>query len=181
MALFGMFRRKPYERAGFELYNAAVAAARDPYFYQTLGVPDTMDGRFDMVGLHVFLLVHRLHGASEQGKQLAQAVFDAMFSDMDINLREIGISDMRVGKKMKEMWEAFNGRSAAYAAAIGTDDPEALATAIARNVWRGRAPDADARALAHAIMRQDRHLQSQPPEALFKGRAAFLPTVQAAA
>ena len=181
MALFGMFRSKPHERAGFELYNAAVAAARDPYFYQTLGVPDTMDGRFDMVGLHVFLLVHRLHGASEQGKQLAQAVFDAMFSDMDINLREIGISDMRVGKKMKEMWEAFNGRSAAYAAAIGADDPEALAAAIARNVWRGREPDANARALAHAVMRQDRQLQAQPAEALFKGQAAFLPTVQAAA
>ena len=137
MTFFGLFRRKPYERAGFELYTAAVKASRDPYFFQTLGVPDTLDGRFDMVGLYVFLVVHRLHAASEEGKQLAQAVFDAMFSDMDINLREIGISDMTVGKKVRAMWEAFNGRSAAYGAAVQADDPEALATAIARNVWRG--------------------------------------------
>jgi len=181
MAFFGLFRRKPYERAGFELYTAAVKAARDPYFFQTLGVPDTLDGRFDMVGLYVFLVVHRLHTASEEGKQLAQAVFDAMFSDMDINLREIGISDMTVGKKVRAMWEAFNGRSAAYGAAVQANDPEALATAIARNVWRGREPDANARALAQVVLRQDRHLAALPMDELFKGQAGFLPVVQAAA
>jgi len=181
MGLFNLFSRKPYERAGFELYTASVRAARAPYFFGTLGVPDTLDGRFDMVGLFVFLVVNRLHAASEEGKKLAQAVFDAMFSDMDINLREIGISDMRVAKSVRDMWEAFNGRSSAYAAALATGDEEVLAATIARNVWRGREADDSARALARMVMAQSRHLQAQPVEALFKGQPGFLPTVQAAA
>ena len=181
MGLFNLFARKPYERAGFELYTAAVRAARDPWFYRTLGVPDTLDGRFDMVGLHVFLIVHRLHAASAEGKKLAQAVFDAMFSDMDINLREIGISDMRVGKSVRDMWEAFNGRSAAYAAAVDAGDEEALAAALAKNVWRGRSPDEPAHALARLVLAQDRHISAQPQADLFKGRPSFLPVLKAAA
>ena len=181
MGLFNLFGRKPYERAGFELYTASVRAARVPYFFGNLGVPDTLDGRFDMVGLFVFLVVNRLHAASAEGKKLAQAVFDAMFLDMDINLREIGISDMRIGKSVKDMWTAFNGRSVAYAAALASDDPEALASAIARNVWRGREADDNARALARMVMAQHRHLQSQPDEALFKGQPGFLPTAEAVA
>ena len=181
MGLFNLFGRKPHERAGFELYTASVRAARAPYFFSALGVPDTLDGRFDMVGLFVFLVVNRLHAASEEGKKLAQAVFDAMFSDMDINLREIGISDMRVAKSVKDMWNAFNGRSAAYAAALAAGDEGALAAAIARNVWRGREPDENARALARVVMAQYRHLQSQPVEPLFKGQPAFLPVAEAMA
>ena len=181
MGLLNMFRRKPYERAGFELYTASVRAARDPYFFQVLGVPDTLDGRFDMVGLLVFLVVERLHAASAEGKQLAQAVFDAMFLDMDINLREIGISDMRVAKSVRDMWEAFNGRSAAYAAALASGDTEVLAATIARNVWRGREPDAAARSLARLVMAQHRHLAGQPVDALFKGQPGFLPLTQAMA
>ena len=181
MGLFNLFGRKPYERAGFELYTASVRAARMPYFFGTLGVPDTLDGRFDMVGLFVFLVVNRLHSASDEGKKLAQAVFDAMFLDMDINLREIGISDMRVAKSVKDMWNAFNGRSATYAAALAAGDPEALASAIARNVWRGREPDDNARALARMVMAQSRHMQAQPDEALFKGQPGFLPTAEAVA
>ena len=181
MGLFNLFGRKPYERAGFELYTASVRAARVPYFFGALGVPDTLDGRFDMVGLFVFLVVNRLHRASAEGKKLAQAVFDAMFLDMDINLREIGISDMRIGKSVKDMWKAFHGRSAAYAAALDAGDADALAAAIARNVWRGREPDDNARALARMVMAQNRHLQSQPVEMLFKGEPGFLPTAEAVA
>ncbi len=181
MGLFNLFGRKPYERAGFELYTASVRAARVPHFFETLGVPDTLDGRFEMVGLFVFLVVNRLHSASAEGKKLAQAVFDAMFLDMDINLREIGISDMRIGKSVKDMWTAFHGRSAAYAAALAAGDTEGLAAAIARNVWRGREPDANARALARMVMAQSSHLQSLPDEALFKGQPGFLPTEEAVA
>ena len=181
MGLLNLFNRKPYERAGFELYTASVRAARDPYFFQALGVPDTLDGRFDMVGLLVFLVVDRLHAASAEGKKLAQAVFDAMFLDMDINLREIGISDMRVAKSVRDMWEAFNGRSAAYAAALASGDTEALATTIARNVWRGRDPDESSHILARLVMAQQRHLAAQPVDGLFKGQPGFLPTAQAVA
>ncbi len=97
-------------------------AAREPYLYEALGVPDTLDGRFDLIVLHAFLLVHHLRELPEPGPALAQAVFDAMFSDMDMNLREIGVSDLRVGKRVRAMWEAFHGRSNAYAAAIEAAD-----------------------------------------------------------
>ena len=103
-------------------------------------MPDTLDGRFDLVALHAFLLIHRLQDAADPGPALAQAVFDAMFSDMDNNLREIGVSDLSVGKRMRAMWEAFHGRAKVYASAIEAADHAALEAALARNVWRGAAP-----------------------------------------
>ncbi len=181
MGFLGLFGRKRLERAGFELYTQAVRAARDPHFYADLGVPDTMDGRFDMVGLYVFLLIHRLHAASKPGAELAQAVFDAMFLDMDTTLRELGVSDMAVGKRVKAMWEALHGRSAAYAAALDAGDREAMATAVARNVWRGAAPEANAYALADITLRQHRRLGEQPLESLLAGQAGFVPMLTAPA
>ena len=180
MALLGLLGRKRHERAGFELYTSAVEAARDPYIFETLGVPDTLDGRFDIIGMYVFLVVHRLHAESQAGKDLAQAVFDAMFSDMDINLREIGVGDMTVGKRVRAMWEAFNGRSTAYAAALDACDVIALAGAIARNVWRGHAPPDAAQALAVLVLDQSAHLKEQPMEALLAGRVSFRPARNAA-
>src|SRR5215211_4097549 len=124
MGLLALFRRKPMERPGFMLYTAAVAAARDPWFFgRGIGVPDTLDGRFDLVGLHVGVLIRRLHRDPDpRGAEAAQAVFDAMFSDMDMNLREMGVGDLSVGKRVKRMWEAFNGRATAYARAIDAGD-----------------------------------------------------------
>ena len=138
--MLGLFRRRRHERAGFTLYTTAVAAARDPWFYTALGVPDTLDGRFDLVGIHVFLIIDRVRSEPPPGPAVAQAVFDAMFADMDFNLREMGVGDMSVAKRMKEMWEAFHGRAQAYANAIAADDDAALAEVMARNVWRGAAP-----------------------------------------
>lgn len=175
-----VFGRRRHERAGFALYTAAVGAARDPWAFEQLGVPDTLDGRFDMVGVQVFLLVHRLHTEGKAGKDLAQAVFDAMFADMDTNLREIGVGDMTVGKKVKAMWEAFNGRSTAYATALEAGDAEALAAALDRNVWRTAAPPGAAAVLARAMMDQTAALAAQPLEALLAGRVTLSPVRQAA-
>ena len=134
MNLFSLFRRKPHERPGFMLYGAAVGAARDDWFYRELAVPDTLDGRFDTVGLHVALLIHRLRrDASPDGAAMAQAVFDAMFADMDVNLREMGVGDLSVGKKVRAMWEAFHGRAKAYEAEVEAGDDGALAQALRRN------------------------------------------------
>jgi cytochrome b pre-mRNA-processing protein 3 len=174
-------RRRRFERPGFELYCAAVAAARAPAFYADLGVPDTLDGRFDLVGLHVFLLIRRLGTLPPPGADLAQAVFDAMFSDMDVNLREIGVGDMSVGKKVKSMWEAFHGRSAAYQAALGSDDPAELEAALARNVWRGNAPAGQAAILARIARAQDAALAGQPLASFAGGQARFLAPAEALA
>ena len=178
--MLGFLRGNRHERTGYELYGAAVAAAREPYFYEQLGVPDTLDGRFDLVGLHVFLVIRALNRLPPPGTDLAQAVFDAMFSDMDINLREMGVGDMSIAKKVKKMWEAFHGRADAYEKALVSGDPAALPAALNRNVWRGSATDAQAATLACVVIAQDVALSRQSLAALAAGRVAFLPAAEAA-
>jgi cytochrome b pre-mRNA-processing protein 3 len=174
VGLLSLIRRGRHERVGFELYGAAVAAARDPYFYTVLGVPDTLDGRFDMVGLHTFLLIQRLKRESPRGPALAQAVFDAMFSDMDINLREMGVGDLSVGRKVRVMWEAFHGRAAAYAAAMAAGDVAGLEAALNRNVWRGNPPsDAATAALARIVLSLEAHLAALEFSGLARGVVDF--------
>ncbi len=173
MGFFGFGRRGRFERTGFQLYGAAVAAARAPYFYTTLGVPDTLDGRFDLVGLHAFLLIRRLQALPAPGPGLAQAVFDAMFADMDTNLREMGVGDLSVGKRVRAMWEAFHGRSEVYQAALEAGDEAGIAAALARNVWRGQEAPPGAAALARVVQAQDRHLSGQGLESLARGHADF--------
>ena len=182
LKLFGLLGRNRHERAGYELYAAVVAAARDSDLYARLGVPDTLDGRFDLVGLHAFLLIRRLGSLPEPGPDLAQAVFDAMFNDMDVNLRELGVGDLSVGRKVRAMWEAFHGRSTAYRAAIEAGDAAALAAALERNVWRGAPPRAGAPAeLARAALAQEAHLAGQGLADLGKGIVTFLPAAEALA
>jgi cytochrome b pre-mRNA-processing protein 3 len=163
-----------HERAGNALYAAAVAAARDPWLYRALGVPDTLDGRFDLVALHAFLLIHRLQDVPDPGPALAQGVFDAMFSDMDNNLREIGVSDLSVGRRMRAMWEAFHGRAQVYAAAIDAADGPALEASLARNVWRGTPPDGASATLTRLMLDQVAHLQGQKLAAFAAGKVHFI-------
>jgi cytochrome b pre-mRNA-processing protein 3 len=181
MNLFSLFRQKPHERPGFMLYGAAVGAAREGWFYQELAVPDTLDGRFDTVGVHVALLIHRLRrDANPLGAGMAQAVFDAMFADMDVNLREMGVGDLSVGKKVKVMWEAFHGRAKAYEAAVEAGDAVAMAQALRRNIWReepgAAGPGPAAEAMATHILAVGRHLAGQPMAALLRGSVTFPPT-----
>jgi len=177
--LVGFRRAARHERAGFALYSAAVATARDSRFYRSLGVPDTLDGRFDLIAVHAFLLIHRLQDAPDPGPALAQAVFDAMFSDMDNNLREIGVSDLSVGKRMRAMWEAFHGRCKAYATAIDAGDSTALEAALSRNVWRGASPPGAAASLTRIVISQTARLAEQPLEALASGKVEFMPKTEA--
>jgi cytochrome b pre-mRNA-processing protein 3 len=180
LGLRGLRRTTPHERAGLMLYGTAVAAAREAYLYESLGVPDTLDGRFDLVSLYVFLLIHRLRALPEPGPALAQAVFDAMFSDMDMNLREMGVSDLRIGRHVRAMWEAFHGRANAYAAAMSAQDHAALEAALARNVWRGAPPpDGSPAMLACLVLAQADHLTNQETTVLASGKVSFLPGMEA--
>jgi cytochrome b pre-mRNA-processing protein 3 len=172
-------KRAKLECAAFKIYGAAVTAARDPFLYAILGVPDTLDGRFDAIGLYVYLTIRRLSDAPPPGPALAQAVFDAMFLDMDVNLREMGVGDMSVGKRNRAMWEAFHGRSAAYAAAW--EDAYALEESLTRNLWRGvDAPMGAASALRRVARAQATCLVEQGIEAMLRGDIAFLPAAEAA-
>ena len=180
MALFGLLRRPRHERTGFLLYNQAVAAARAPILYSELGVPDTFDGRFDMVSLYAFLLIRRANTLPPPGSKLAQAVFDAMFSDMDVTLREMGVGDLGVGRRVKLMWEGFHGRSAAYQSALESGDRTNLIEVLARNVWRDPMARAPAGRLADEVLAQDAHLAAQPGAAFLAGAASFLAADQRA-
>lgn len=171
-----LFRRKPFIRQGHTLYTAAVEAARQPAYYLDMGVADTLQGRFDLFGLHVALVIRRLrHDADPAGKEIAQAVFDAMFADMDVSLREMGVGDMSIARRVKSMWEAFNGRAQAYEAALDAGDQATLAEALTRNLWAGEAPTGSAAALAARAMALDTALAAQPMAALRAGDVHFPP------
>lgn len=170
-------RRKTIER----LYGAIVAQARTPAFYLDFGVPDTVEGRFDLLVLHMHLANARLVEAGEAGVALGQEVLDRFFEDMDASLREIGIGDLKVPKKMRTLAEAYLGRSASYSAAIKTHDTAALAQAVARNILgHGEGADANANALAAYALQVSGDLQAQATETLLSGEIAF-PEVKRAA
>jgi cytochrome b pre-mRNA-processing protein 3 len=187
LGLLAPFRRKPLERPGFTLYTAAVAGARNPWFFGALGVPDSLDGRFDLVALHVALLIRRLRREPDpRGAALAQAVFDAMFADMDLNLREMGVGDLSVAKRVRRMWEALHGRALAYEAALDAGDVAALAAALRRNVWRraepgDAGPGAEALRLADHTVRVDEALAGQGLAELLQGEVCLPVPGEAAA
>jgi cytochrome b pre-mRNA-processing protein 3 len=117
------------------IYGMIVTQAREPLFYRDLGVPDTVDGRFDLLVLHLWMVLRRLRSV-EGGPALCQALFDRFCEDMDANLREMGVGDLTVPKRMQAFGEAFYGRSAAYDLAIA-DGREALAQALCKNILNG--------------------------------------------
>src|SRR3954463_12813857 len=117
------------------IYGMIVTQAREPLFYRDLAVPDTVNGRFDLLLMHLWLVLRRLKSAAG-GQDLSQALFDHFCNDMDDNLRELGVSDLKVPKKMQAFGEAFYGRTAAYDMAL-TAGREALAQALCKNVLNG--------------------------------------------
>ena len=138
--MLNLLRKSAARRAFTQtLYDQLVARARAPVFFRDLGVPDSLDGRFDLVALHAWLVLERLSGAS------AQALTDMIFTGFDEALREQGTGDMGMGRKMKAMADAFFGRLVAYRDAQGLD---ALTAALAKNVWRGLGEDSNAIRLA---------------------------------
>lgn len=129
------FKPSGADDSAYLLYRTLVTQARAPQFYLNAGVPDTLDGRFDMIVMHMFLLIDRLTAAGAEAEDLSQRLFDVMFDDMDQALREMGVGDLSVGKKVKTMARAFYGRLAAYDKGFRAEDEDALKEAIKRNVF----------------------------------------------
>ena len=174
----GSWRSSAFSRAAATSGLASCSTAwpcrrrATPYYYERLGVPDTLDGRFDLVGLYVSMVIRRLRAVPKPGPAIAQAVFDAMFSDMDINLREMGVGDMALSKRMRAMWEAFHGRATVYEAPFSARDADGLEAALVRNVWRGE-PAPGAAALARVALAQMAVLEATPAEAVLTGGVGF--------
>ena len=133
---FGRRRPSPNRVLLDRLHSEIVAAVRRPVFYLAYGVPDTFEGRFELLALHAGLVLRRLNGAPAPGPAVAQDLVDAVFAHLEAGLREAGVGDITVPKRMKRLCEAFLGRSAAYDAAL-RQGGDALAEAVLRNVHAG--------------------------------------------
>ncbi len=176
--ILSLFPRNRQDSTIRSLYGAIVAQARAPAFYREYGVPDTVNGRFDMIVLHLALFLDRAEAASAPLRALGQGVFDLFCREMDGHFREAGVSDLKVPKEMREMAEAFYGRRSAYRAALAAPGNVALEAALLRNIYLGKDGALDgalddalpARLAAYVRAAAERPLQE---DALESGRLAW--------
>ncbi len=180
MGFLDRFRtRKRYRKVADQLYLASVKQSRSPSLYIELGVPDTVDGRFDMIILHVMLLIRRLRGGGEEAAIVNQEVLNLMFADMDRNFREMGIGDMSIGKHVKKTAKAFYGRAETLEKGLDTG-PVDLNNALKETILRSiEAPDEKTSALAHYVVGIDRFLTTQSIENILSGEISFENTATA--
>lgn len=175
MKIFNFLSPNPVDDTARKIYVSLVKQGRQPVFYLSFGVPDTPDGRFDLIALHAFLLFRRFKRDHDRTEALGQAVFDLMFADMDQNLREMGVGDLGVGKRIKGMAEGFFGRVQAYEKGLD-DTPEALESALKRNLYRKSTPsDTQVSAMAAYMRRQAARLDMIDTESLLAGDLTFDP------
>lgn len=176
---FGPLRTRPPEtpRPAQTIHAAIVAAARRPAFYRDLGAPDTLPGRFELVVLHAALCLRRLRAEDEAtAGALGQEIFDVMFRAFDDDLREIGVGDLSVPKRIKAMARSFYDGAATYDAALDAGDAGVLAGALDRIVFGGSATAADGPArLAAYVLRAGRALAAAPIDRLIRDGPSFPP------
>jgi len=168
--LRNLFRQRPDERQGDALYALAVAQARQPAFYTALGVTDQIDARFELYTLHVLILFLRLKQDGERGEVAAQKLFDTYISSLDNTLRELGVGDVSVGKKMRKLGESLYGRMNAYEGPLRAEDVDALAASLAKNVYES-ADAVTAQALARYAVTSRQNLATQSFETVSKAPA----------
>lgn len=181
---FKLFGQSQHQRAAHDLYSSVIGQSRQTAFYQRMGVPDSVDGRFDMIVLHAFLIMRRLKRIAEDGAgrreaaqaaALSQAVFDLMFADMDQNLREMGVGDLGVGRRVKRMATGFYGRVAAYDEGLDAAGERVLEEGLRRNLY-GTTPgvgDGVLKAMAGYLRREAARLDGQPLDSLLAGHVDF--------
>lgn len=162
-------------RVAQSLYDAAVAQARQPALYGPRGAPDTPDGRFEILTLHVILLIDRLAVESGDADGVSQALFDTYLANLDAALREMGVGDLAVGKRMRKLGQAFYGRARAYREAFKVlPDRAELERLVARTALEGSA-SSDPASLAAYIARSRVNLATCPAEALLDGPPIWSP------
>lgn len=170
---FGGARRgDPVGDAAERLYAAAVAAARDPALYRDLHAPDTIEGRFELLTAHVILLVERLRAAGSAAAELRQRLFDTYVGHLDGALREMGVGDLAMARRMKSLGGTFYGRARAYDQALAslpqTDD---FAAVVSRSILAG--VQVDPTPLCEALLARRRALDALADEALLAGEAVW--------
>ncbi len=172
-----LFRRQREARAAAEFFGRIVAQARRPEFYRDLGVPDSLDGRFDMVALHVFLVMHRLKGQGEAAESWSRRLYEVMLDDFEKSLMELGAGDSGIPRRMKQIARGMAGRIDAYHKALegGSTDSRVLEVALDNNLY-GTVPDtkpAWLAAMAGYVRATVSALAGQPLEGLLAGEIRF--------
>ena len=167
------FKKDPALEAGEALYAAAVEQARQPALYRQFGTPDTVEGRFEQVAIHVYLILRRLKNDAPGADKVAQKLFDVMFQNFDDSLRELGVGDMSIGRKIRALAENFYGRVAAYEDALSPNAPKAdLATALGRNIFEDENADS-ASGLADYVRETAVLIDAQPVSRIVGGIVRF--------
>lgn len=176
-----LFRRRREARAVADFYLTIAAQARLPAFYRDLGVPDTLDGRFDMVVLHVFLVMRRLKGQGAAAADRSRLLFEAMIDHFEKSLMEQGVGDSGVGRRIKTMARGIAGRIEVYDRALAAEDGDegdaALQVALDNNVYgtASEVPPQRLAVLAAYVRREAAGLETQPLESLMAGEVRFGP------
>jgi cytochrome b pre-mRNA-processing protein 3 len=158
-----LFRPRPAAEAGRALFRALSAQARQPVFYASLGVADTVEGRFELYVLHLALVLRRLKGEGAEAGETSQATFDAFLKNLDEGLRDMGVGDLSVGKKMRRLGEAIYGRLKGYDRVLAEPGPQgALEEMVGRTLLEGRSDPARAAPLARYVLAAATRLKAQP-------------------
>lgn len=177
MMFFGLFGKKNGNAAIVaRQYEILTEAARQPALYQAFNVPDTVMGRFEMLSAVLILYFRRTRSSARAGQEIAQEIIDAFFEDVDHSIRELGVGDVSVPKRMKKFAGMFYGRLESYAAALDGGDQAALAEALRRNIYpkAGEAAPAMA-ALAAYLFEAERVLASRGEDAVEAGQLLLPP------
>lgn len=170
--IFNLFRKNKASEPVLAVYSAIVAQSRRPIFYAEWLVPDTVTGRFDMISLHMALLFRRLRSESGPQKDFSQSVFDLFFADMDRSLREMGVGDLGVPKKIQKMGNIFFGLLAALNEAMDRNDRPSLEAVLSRNIYDGTTGPHVA-ALADYLLDKDRVLATKSASDIAGGAISF--------
>ena len=176
MLLDRLFRPRQALSAGRALYARAVEQSRHPELYSALGAPDSVEGRVEIYSLHVVLLLDRLRGQGEPAADVSQVLFDTYVKGLDAALREMGVGDLSVGRKMRKLGEAFYGRGKSYETAFqALPDTGPLEALLTRTVY-AEAPADAAPGLVAYVVGQRATLAEQPLERLLAGEVAWKAT-----
>jgi cytochrome b pre-mRNA-processing protein 3 len=174
--IFGLFGKKNNNQAIVDRqYQALTSAARMPDFYERLNVPDTVMGRFEMLSVVMILFFRRTRASETSGQEIAQEIVDAFFEDIDYSIRELGVGDNSVPKRMKKLAGMFYGRLDSYARALESGDIDALEAALRRNIHPENADQAlSMRQLADYMVRAENALNTVPESVLAQGEASLV-------
>ncbi len=172
-----LFKKKKLNNSAHDLFSEVIAQSRLPAFYTDLNVEDSLDGRFDLMSLHMTMLLYKLdqHNQVEKVKKLKRMLQEIMFDNLDLTVREIGVGDLGVGKKIKTMAEAFYGRMMTYQNALESEDMAQMSDALKRNLYREKnVEDKILNGMLKYVFDQWRGITSQDIESIISGKIIFM-------